>query len=230
MSMSTNTSSKDYRTLGYVIRRTNYGEADRILNIITPLGKKTVIAKGVRKSKSKLAGNIELFARIDFNIYQGKSEFGVVTGAKMVDFFGEILKDMTKMELVGTFFKKISKLAESSDNPEYYEIIDQSMAAVNDGIDVRLVEAWFLLNASRAAGEELNLYRDEEGKQLQEDKKYNYNIGEEAFSESINGEFAANEIKMLRLCTKAKLKVVNKVKCDDALLDKVLFLARTVNE
>ena len=30
--------SNDIRTYGYVLRRTNYGEADRILNIITPKG------------------------------------------------------------------------------------------------------------------------------------------------------------------------------------------------
>ena len=41
--------NKDIKTKGYVIRRTNYGEADRILNIITPLGKLSAMAKGVRK-------------------------------------------------------------------------------------------------------------------------------------------------------------------------------------
>ena len=60
--------NKDIRTQGFVLKRTNYGEADRILNIITPLGKYAVIAKSVRKSRSKLAGSIEMFSLIDFNI------------------------------------------------------------------------------------------------------------------------------------------------------------------
>lgn len=47
---------RDVKTLAYVMRRTNYGEADRILNLITPEGKMSAIAKGVRKEKSKLAG------------------------------------------------------------------------------------------------------------------------------------------------------------------------------
>ena len=54
--MSKNTPDNYLRTFGYVLRRTNYGEADRILNIITPSGKISAIAKGVRKEKSKLAG------------------------------------------------------------------------------------------------------------------------------------------------------------------------------
>ena len=78
------THDKDYRTLGIILRRTNYGEADRILNIITPRGKISAIAKAARKSKSKLAGGIEMFAKVDLNLHQGKSEFAIVTSAKMV--------------------------------------------------------------------------------------------------------------------------------------------------
>ena len=228
--MSTNTpASKDYRTLGYVIRRTNYGEADRILNLITPLGKKTVIAKGVRKSKSKLAGSIELFALTDFNIHQGKSEFGIVTGAKMVKFFGEIMKDITKMELAGVFFKKIGQVTESSDNPEYFEILNQCLAEIDAGADLRLVEVWFSLNLRRAAGEEMNLYRDSDGQKLVEDKKYNYNGAEEVFAESSAGEFSADEIKVMRLCEKMSLAASRKIKYDDEIISKVLFLVRSVN-
>lgn len=50
-------------TSGIVLNRINFGEADRILTVITPdQGKLSLIAKGVRKEKSKLAGGIELFS------------------------------------------------------------------------------------------------------------------------------------------------------------------------
>ena len=52
---------KDIRTKSIVLRRTNYGESDRILNLLTENGVISVIAHGVRKEKSKLAGGIELF-------------------------------------------------------------------------------------------------------------------------------------------------------------------------
>ena len=107
--MSSNTIKKDIRTLGYVLKRTNYGEADRILNLITPQGKISAIAKGVRKEKSKLAGGIEMFTLTDFNIHLGRGEFGVVTGVKMVKHYGEIVKDFSKMELAAMMLKKINK-------------------------------------------------------------------------------------------------------------------------
>ena len=64
------------RTEAIILRRTNYGEADRILNMLTPQhGKVSAIAKGVRKAKSKLAGGLELFA---VGYVQFGSQFGAL--------------------------------------------------------------------------------------------------------------------------------------------------------
>ena len=53
------------RLKAIVLRRTNYAEADRVLQLLTPKGRRSVIAKGVRRERSKLAGGIELFAICD---------------------------------------------------------------------------------------------------------------------------------------------------------------------
>lgn len=63
---------KTVRSQAIVLRRTNYGEADRILQLLTPDGRRSVMARGVRKEKSKLAGGIELFAVSDVVIGEGK--------------------------------------------------------------------------------------------------------------------------------------------------------------
>ena len=49
---------RDLKTKAIVLKRTDYGEADRILQLLTPDGKRSVIARGARKEKSKLAGGI----------------------------------------------------------------------------------------------------------------------------------------------------------------------------
>ena len=76
---------RDLRTEAIVLRRTDYGEADRILQLLTPEGKKSVVAKGVRREKSKLAGGIELFSVSEVVIHEGKGELGILTGAKLVE-------------------------------------------------------------------------------------------------------------------------------------------------
>ena len=229
--MSENTREpNDIRVLGYVLKRTNYSEADRILNLITPVGKRTAIAKGVRKARSKLAGGVEMFTLSEYNLHFGRGEMGVVTGVKMVRYLGNILKDYERMELAGVILKRVSRVAESSDNPEYFNIVDQALSTVDNGADTRLVESWFVLNLLRTMGEEVNLYRDVSGVVLKPDLQYDWDVVNEAFNERENGEFGVNEIKLLRLMTTTELSVARRVKVSSEMMDRVLDFTRLISK
>lgn len=227
--MSKNTPDNYLRTFGYVLRRTNYGEADRILNIITPSGKISAIAKGVRKEKSKLAGGVEMFSLVDLTIHRGKGGIGTITGAKMVRFYGEILKDLNRVELASNFLKKINAASENTETEEYFNILGQSLIALNDGINLKLIEAWFLMNMTRIVGEEINLYRDNEGKKLESKKKYTWDHMGSCFVENENGEYGENEIKVLRLMMTNSFDIVRRVKIDEEITAKVFELARSAS-
>lgn len=226
--MLNNMQNKDIRTLGYVLKRTNYGEADRILNIITSQGKIAAIAKGVRKEKSKLAGGIEMFTLVDFNIHLGRGEFGIVTGAKMVRHYGDIVKDFGKIELSAAVLKRANRLAEGSDSSEYFKIVDQSLLAINTNEELKMIEAWSLLNFKKAMGEEVNLYRDMNGEKLAADARYNWDSYEAVFVRDERGEYGADEIKLLRLMMSSDLNVVLRVKVRDDMMERVLRLVHTV--
>ena len=224
-----NSINKDVRTTGYVLRRTNYGEADRILNLITPQGKFAVIAKGVRKSRSKLAGGIEMFTLSDFNIHFGRGEFGTLTGAKMLSSYHDIIKDFTRMELAALVFKKISLAADSSDSPAYFHITDQALAALDSPItDIRLIAAWFRLNLVKAAGDQINLYRDSTGTKLTADTQYDWDIAESCFVLNPSGPYGTDEIKLLRLLLSADLTLCARVKLTDYQLDQTLHFSQII--
>lgn len=230
--MSTPTSNntiKDLRTTGYVLRRTNYGEADRILNLITPQGKFTVMAKGVRKSRSKLAGGIEMFTLSDYNIHFGRGDFGTLTGATMLTHHSNIIKDLARMELAALILKKISLASESSDSPNYFHIVDQSLTSLNHQIDIRLIEAWFWLNLIKTTGEEINLYRDLAGTKLSPDQLYDWNIAEACFSPTPTGTYNADDIKLLRLLTTTDLTLCTRIKLtDDSQLSQTLQFSHII--
>ncbi|MCA9348456.1 DNA repair protein RecO, partial [Candidatus Saccharibacteria bacterium] len=60
-------------TRAIILRRINYGEADRILTMLTSdFGKIRLIAKGVRKQKSRMAGGLELFGVSEINFIKGR--------------------------------------------------------------------------------------------------------------------------------------------------------------
>lgn len=220
--MLNNMQNKDIKTMGYVLKRTNYAEADRILNLITPQGKISAIAKGVRKEKSKLAGGIEMFTLSNYNIHLGRGEFGVITSAKMQKYHGNIIKNFTKMELAAMMLKKLSRAAENSDNSEYFEIINQCLTSLDVSDDDGLTESWFLMRLGKAAGEEINLYRDADGEKLNPELRYFWNTGENSFVLHDNGDFGVNEIKMLRLLLTADLSVVKRVKVTPEMLQKIV--------
>jgi DNA repair protein RecO (recombination protein O) len=62
-----------YTTEALILKRMDYGEADRILTLFTPrLGKLRAIAKGSRRTTSRLAGHIELFTRSHLQLAAGR--------------------------------------------------------------------------------------------------------------------------------------------------------------
>lgn len=227
--MSKIISNKDLRTFGIVLRRANIGEADRMVNLITPQGKISAIAKSARREKSKLAGGIEMFSVSDYNIHLGKGEVGIITSTKMIEHYSEILKDFSRIELAGFFLKKISVAADQNDSMEYFEILRQCLEGLNEGLNMSLAEAWFLLNIVRASGEEVNLYRDKDGSKLKEGVRYSWNTIENSFVEDSKGSFGTNEIKVLRLIVTQKLKTVSRVKLEPVKLDEILSLAKIVS-
>lgn len=220
---------RDIKTLAFVLRRTNYGEADRILKLITPNGKISAIAKGVRKEKSKLAGGVEMFSKVELNIHQGKSEFGVITSARMLKYYDKLLVDLKKLELAAMVLKKVSLAAESSDSPEYFKLVEQSLMGLNDGIDICLVESWFLINLKKVMGEEINVYRDEKGQKLAAGQRYSWDGMELAFVAAENGQFGVDEIKMLRLILTTELNVVARVKNYETVMPGVSLLAKMIS-
>ena len=134
------------------------------------------------------------------------------------------------MELAAFILKKISVAAEHSDNSDYFKIVDQTLAAINDGYNLELIEAWFLLNFLKASGEQINLYRDTDGEKLMEGTEYEWDFVENALAKKAGGRFGENEIKMMRLMVSSSLGTTLKVKGTEKMAGLILRVARALNK
>ena len=86
---------KQLSTRAIILKRISFGEADRILTVITPdYGKVSLLAKGVRRSKSKLAGGLELFSVSSITYIDGRSELKTVVSTQLLKHFGGVVKDI----------------------------------------------------------------------------------------------------------------------------------------
>ena len=218
---------KSERTRAVVLRRTNYGEADRIVQFLTPIGRRSVIARGVRREKSKLAGGIELFAVSDIVIGQGKGDLGVLTGARLVHFYRHIIEDYDRMQFGYEALKLVSRASEMVDEPEWFEVISQVIAALDvASIDIRLIQTWFYIRDAELLGHGLGLQYDVDGALLLADMQYRYDVGEKGLRQATGGEITAQHITLLRLiATKPLERLVQIGGTQDVIAD-CLLVAR----
>lgn len=204
--------NKSKKTLAIVLRRTNYGEADRIVEFLTPGGKIAGMARGVRRQKSKLAGGVEVFSINEIVFAEGKSEMKTIISARMKEFFSEIVKDLERTELAYSAISKISRATEHIDNHDFFNILEGVFRSLNDfDIPLFLTQSWFEIRMAIAVGEEVNFEIDSFGAPLLADGKYNFDFYDKVFVPDSNGVFNSNHIKFLRLLASSEPRIIAKI-------------------
>jgi len=199
-------------TQSIILRRTNYGEADRILRMLTPLGQRNVIAKGVRREKSKLAGGIELFAVSDVVISTGRGDLGIQTSSRLVKFYRHILEDYDRLQFGYEAINLTARASEDIDEPAWYEVLREVFEALDDSaISLQLAQTWFYLHYAKLTGYELNLESDVVGQALDGAKTYMYDINERGLRSAGQGDINANHIKLLRLMAGRPVRTVAQI-------------------
>lgn len=217
----------DYRGPAIILKRTNYGEYDRILQCITPDGKKEFVARGVRKEKSKLAGSIELFSVSEITIHWGRSSLGILTSARLTTFYSHILEDYDNLQFAYEATKLTSSRSEHVDSPELFDILNQTLGALNQNQNLALIKTWFYLNLSQATGTDINLSLDSSGKKLQPDQKYAYDTASESFTLNPSGDITSTHIKFLRLLVTNSIKTASNVTKTSDILPTCLYIAKS---
>lgn len=217
---------RDLRTRAVVLRRTNYAESDRILTLLTPEGKVPVLAHGVRKEKSRLAGSIELFTIADVVIHEGRARLATLTSAKMLQFFRQLLSDLEALELASDILRQLDRATEQVSSPDYFRLLCESLDGLNRGLSRELVRTWFLLNLTRIGGEELNLIYDINGEKLSENICYNWDFQEKSLSPNSSGDISSREIKLARCLLTKSLMFCSQIENSSSLLPPLLKIAR----
>lgn len=76
-----------FKAEGLVLRTRILGEADRLVTLLTwEEGKFEAVARGARKTKSKLAAGVDIFNYGRFTLYRGKT-WPVITGQDSIEHF-----------------------------------------------------------------------------------------------------------------------------------------------
>lgn len=141
-----------YRTEAVVLRRTSFSEADRLLVLATPHGKQRVIAKGARKTSSRLAGHIELFVHAQMLLAVGRN-LDIVTQSTIVHDFASIRGDLERISAAYYIAELWDRLIEEDDeNPKAFRHLLSALEALDTNQRIDLVLRWYELHILDALG------------------------------------------------------------------------------
>jgi DNA repair protein RecO (recombination protein O) len=120
-----------FRTEAIVLRRSDFGEADRLLTLYTPgRGKLRAIAKGVRKTASRKAGHLELYARTDVLLARGR-DLDIVTQAELLDPHRPVHEDLLRSSYATYMAELLDRFVEEGEeHAEVYELFSGALDAV----------------------------------------------------------------------------------------------------
>jgi len=215
-----------YRTQGFVLKKTDLGEADRIFIIFTKdFGKLEILGKGIRKIQSKLKSFLELFHLIDLEFIQGKI-YKTLIDASVIDSFKEIRKDLKRFKianLISQIFTDFLKGEEKDEN--LWKLLKETFEKLNNYFlsskNLILLYYYFFWNFFSFLGYQISLYNCSlcQRKLRPENLYFSQKEGgiicalcfrKERGAKKIN----LNVIKILRLILKRDFQTLKKIKIE----------------
>ena len=148
--------SRLYKTEAIVLRSMDLGEADRVLTVLTPrLGKLRVIAKGIRRPRSRLGGGLEPLSDVQLVLAVGRT-FDVVTGAALEDPHLGLRNDLHSTAAAWYVAELADRFCEgAADSHGAFVLLAQALAALDappGEVAREVVARWFELQLLDAMG------------------------------------------------------------------------------
>ncbi len=142
-----------YVTDAIVLTRFDYGEADRIMTLFTPAhGKLKAIAKGVRRTKSRLGGSLEPLAELRVALARGRT-FDVVTQVQVTHAWLR-LRDSLESTATAWYLAELAdrSLEERHEAEGLYALLRRAYELLDAGMASGRVARWYEMHLADELG------------------------------------------------------------------------------
>jgi len=141
------------RTDAVILRRQDYGEADRLLVMLTAgHGKLRALAKGARKPIARKAGHLELYALVDMQLARGR-EWYLVREAETREPFLALREDLVRSTYASHFVELIDRFTGEQDaSRAEFDLLVRGLERLCTNADPRTVARTFELGLLGLAG------------------------------------------------------------------------------
>lgn len=149
-----------YNVRGIVLRRRDLGEADRIVTVYTvESGKRSFVARGSRKTTSRIAGQLEPFSLVQLFIARTRG-LGIVSQAHAVEIFQRMRANEVAITVAGMLSELVDWMTpEDQPNPGLFDLLQASLTLLDSDRDPALVTIAFELGILRHLGYRPELYQ-----------------------------------------------------------------------
>ncbi len=122
-----------YRVEAIVLKRSDIGEADRLLTLYTPnRGKVRAVAKGARKPSSRKSGHVELFTHAALMLAKGK-QLDIVTQADTLDAYLPLRENLDRLGYAYYLAELVDRFTEEeSENIGLFDLLKHALDWLGD--------------------------------------------------------------------------------------------------
>jgi DNA repair protein RecO (recombination protein O) len=138
---------RTYSSKAIVLARKNYSEADRILVVFSKnFGKLSLLAKGVRRTKSRKRAHIEVFNRLKFSAARGKS-LDIITEADVIDSFSDVKNNLKKVTVAYFFMEVVGRITrEGEKHDDVYILLKDYLERLRTSESLKQIRKDFIYN------------------------------------------------------------------------------------
>ncbi len=142
------------RDQGIVLRGYPFGEADRIIVLVSPNhGKFRAVARGIRRTKSRVGGRLEPLTHVDLVLYQGRN-LATITQCSVIEPFPRLRCDLDAVLVAGAMAEAVGKVTvEGEPSHRVFLLLQRGLQALEQGAGGLDLVASFLLKLMDAAGQ-----------------------------------------------------------------------------
>jgi DNA repair protein RecO (recombination protein O) len=149
-----------YRTEAVVLRRSDFGEADRLLTVFTPFrGKLRLLAKGIRKLTSRKAGHLESFTRAQLLVARGRN-LDIITQAETIEPYVALRQDLWRMSHAYYVAELVDRFSEEqAENRALYLLLCDVLSWIGQSTNLALTMRFFELHLLDLSGYRPQLFQ-----------------------------------------------------------------------
>lgn len=122
-----------FKTEAVVLRSIRYGEADRVIHLYSAdRGRVGAVAKGVRRTRSRMGGRLEPLSRVRLVLHEGRGDLCTVTSVDTVDAHPGLRERRSTLERASQACESVLRLLDSAEpNVAAYHLLCNQLALLD---------------------------------------------------------------------------------------------------